>query len=928
MNPDVHAPTGAAAPTVAWLRGVTLRYGKVHALSEVSLDIPAGCMTGLIGPDGVGKSSLLALIAGARTIQAGQVEVLGGDMAEASHRRTVCPRIAYMPQGLGKNLYPTLSVFENIDFFGRLFGHDGGERARRIEALTLATGLKPFLDRPAGKLSGGMKQKLGLCCALIHDPDLLILDEPTTGVDPLARRQFWELIGRIRHTRPGMSVVVATAYMEEAARFDWLVAMDAGRVLASDTPQELLEKTGTASLETAFIRLLPEEKRRDYREVETLPPPQNEGGVAIEARDLTMRFGEFTAVDHVNLRIQRGEIFGFLGSNGCGKTTTMKMLTGLLAPSEGRARLFGHEVDPHDLATRRRVGYMSQLFSLYAEITVQQNLELHARLFHVPVDEIAHRVEEMVVRFDLAGFADTLPGALPLGHRQRLSLAVAMIHNPETLILDEPTSGVDPVARDAFWRMLVELSRHDGVTIFISTHFMNEAERCDRISLMHAGLVLATGTPAALTKQRGADSLEDAFIGYLEDAAAVVEADAPLKSDRTAAPTSAQASATEAGPRRWRSFFDPRRVVSYARREELELRRDPVRLALALVGSVILMFVMGYGISLDVEDLTFAILDHDQTTVSRDYTLNIAGSRYFVEQPPITDYDDLDRRMRAGKLSLAVEIPSGFARGIARGRPVEIGVWIDGAMPTRAETARGYVQGMHAHWLTTKAREAGHGDALAGLANLETRFRYNPDVKSLVAMVPAVISLLLMLIPAMLAALSVVREKELGSITNFYVTPTTRLEFLLGKQLPYVVLSFLSFMLLTLLAVTVFGVPLKGSFLTLTAGALLYVGAATAVGLLISTFMRSQIAALFGTAVLTILPAASFSGMIDPVSSLEGMGRLIGEIYPTTHFLTIARGTFSKALNFSDLYASFIPLALAVPVLLGLSAVLLKKQEN
>ena len=375
-------------------------------------------------------------------------------------------------------------------------------------------------------------------------------------------------------------------------------------------------------------------------------------------------------------------------------------------------------------------------------------------------------------------------------------------------------------------------------------------------------------------------------------------------------------------------MFDPRRMISHARREGLELRRDPIRLTLALLGSVILMFVMGYGISLDVEDLTFAVLDRDQTTVSRDYTLNLAGSRYFVERPPITGYADLDRRMREGDISLAIEIPPGFARDIARGRRVEIGAWIDGAMPTRGESVRGYAQGIHAHWLATKAREAGHSEALAGLVNIETRFRYNPDVKSLVAMVPAVIPLLLMLIPAMLAALSVVREKELGSITNFYVTPTTRLEFLLGKQLPYVLLSFLSFLLLTLLAVTVFGVPLKGSFLTLAAGALLYVGAATAVGLLISTFMRSQIAAIFGTAVLTILPAANFSGMIDPVSSLEGVGRVIGEIYPTTHFLTIARGTFSKALNFSDLHAAFLPLALAVPVLIGLSAALLKKQER
>jgi ribosome-dependent ATPase len=608
----------------------------------------------------------------------------------------------------------------------------------------------------------------------------------------------------------------------------------------------------------------------------------------------------------------------------------MKMLTGLLPPSEGRAWLFGHEVDPHDLATRRRVGYMSQFFSLYTELTVRQNLELHARLFQVPAAEIPQRVAEMVARFDLAGVVNALPKAIPLGRQQRLSLAVALIHKPEILILDEPTSGVDPVARDAFWRILVELSRRDGVTIFISTHFMNEAERCDRVALMHEGRVLIADTPAALTRQRGAKSLEDAFISYLEEAASRGKAgEQPTGAQGAAAPlVAAEAPAVAAAPQGWRRFFDPRRMGSYARREALELRRDPIRLSLALIGSAILMFVMGYGISLDVENLTFAILDRDQTTLSRDYTLNIAGSRYFSERSPIADYNDLDRRMRSGELSLAIEIPPGFARDAARGRRVEIGAWIDGAMPTRAETVRAYVQGLHAQWLAAKAREAGKADALAGLMTIETRFRYNPDVKSLVAMVPAVIPLLLMMIPAILAALSVVREKELGSITNFYVTPTTRLEFLLGKQLPYIALSTLSFLLLTLLAVTVFGVPLKGSFLTLAAAALLYVTSATAIGLLISTFTRSQIAALFGTAVLTMLPAAQYSGMIDPVSSLSGTGRLIGQVYPTTHFLTIARGTFSKALGFSNLHAAFLSLALAVPVLLGLSAALLRKQET
>ncbi len=667
-------------PAVVRLEGVGLAYGKTRALDAVSLDMPAGRMIGLIGPDGVGKSSLLSLIAGAHAIQRGRIEVLGGDMADARHRRAACPRIAYMPQGLGKNLYPTLSVFENVDFFGRLFGHSKQERERRIAELLQSTGLAPFADRPAGKLSGGMKQKLGLCCALIHDPDLLILDEPTTGVDPLSRRQFWDLIRNIRDGRPGMSVLVATAYMEEAASFDWLVAMDAGRVLATGAPRDILARADAASLETAFIRLLPEEKRRGYRPVEI--PARERGAqaeIAIEAKDLTMRFGDFIAVDHVDLRIQRGEIFGFLGSNGCGKTTTMKMLTGLLPASEGEAWLFGQKVNPHDLETRRRVGYMSQGFSLYSELTIRQNLELHAHLFQVPADIVAGRVTEMAERFGLADNMDALPDSLPLGQRQRLSLAVAMIHRPEMLILDEPTSGVDPIARDMFWRSLIELARRDRVTIFISTHFMNEAERCDRISLMHAGRVLVTDAPAALIEKRGAPTLEEAFIAYLEEAAENERGDAaaPRADDRLSALATEQRP-SGAEPHRPPSGFDLRRMFSYTRRESLELRRDPIRLMLALLGSVILMFVMGYGVNLDVENLSFAVLDRDQTTTSRDYVLNLAGSRYFTEHAPIVDYDELDRRMRSGELSLAIEIPPGFARDLAHGRTVTIGAWVDG----------------------------------------------------------------------------------------------------------------------------------------------------------------------------------------------------------------------------------------------------------
>jgi ribosome-dependent ATPase len=908
---------------VARLRGVGLRYGKVAALTGVDLDIPAGCMAGLIGPDGVGKSSLLALLSGARRIQRGTVEALGGDMAEARHREAVCPRIAYMPQGLGKNLYMTLSVRENLDFFARLFGQGRRERGTRIDRLLQGTGLTPFGDRAAGKLSGGMKQKLGLCCALIHDPDLLILDEPTTGVDPLSRRQFWRLIGRIRDGRPGMSVVVATAYMEEAQGFNWLAAMDGGAVLATGSPAQLLARTGAAGLDAAFIALLPEAKRRGHHALAVPPlPARGDEPPAIVAKGLTMRFGAFTAVDHVDFEIRRGEIFGFLGSNGCGKTTTMKMLTGLLPPSEGQALLFGRPVDPRDLATRKRVGYMTQSFSLYEELSVRQNLVLHARLFGLPAKDVAARTAAMLARFGLAPYADDLPERLPLGIRQRLSLAVAVIHGPEMLILDEPTSGVDPVARDGFWELLIDLSRHQGVTIFVSTHFMNEGERCDRISLMHAGRVLASDVPAALVARRGQASLEDAFIAYLEDASGETEdAAGGVPAGEGAGPE------PEAARPMGAARLGLLRLAAYAGREAREIVRDPVRLLISLLGSVILLFILGYGITFDVENLRFAVLDRDQSPESREYVRNFSGSRYFRQEPPLADAVDMDRRMASGELSLAVEIPPDFGRDLRRGRPVSLGVWIDGAMPFHGETIRGYVTGVHAQYLSQLARAAGKnaGQAPAGL---QVRYRYNQDFKSVYAMVPAVIPLLLVFIPAIMTALGVVREKELGSIVNLYVTPVTRLEFLLGKQLPYVAVSMISFFGLTLLAVTAFGVPVKGSFAALTLAALLFVVVTTGIGLLVSAFTRTQVAALAMAAILTLMATVTFSGLTTPVAALQGPGAWIGAVFPATYFLTISRGIFTKALSLPDLGREFLILGAYIPALWGLSALLLPKQEK
>lgn len=908
------------APVVR-LSEVIHRYGATAALDHVSLDIPSGCMAGLIGPDGVGKSTLLALVAGVRRVQAGDVQVLGGDIRERHHLKDCNTRIAYMPQGLGRNLYPTLTVAENLDFFGRLFGQSKGERRARIADLLQATGLDPFPDRPAGKLSGGMKQKLSLCSALIHDPDLLILDEPTTGVDPLSRQQFWDLIDRIRAQRPAMSVIVATAYMEEAERFDWLAAISDGKVIATGAPDEVRDQAGQPTLEKAFIALLPEAARRDHCEI-VVPPRVRSGGIpAVEAKSLTRKFDDFVAVDSVNFEIDRGEIFGFLGSNGCGKTTTMKMLTGLLPATSGQALLFGKTLDANDMRTRQRVGYMSQSFSLYSELTVRQNLELHAQLYQIPVAQRAARVSEMLTTFDLQEEADDKPDSLPLGIRQRLQLAVAVIHGPEVLILDEPTSGVDPVARDVFWQHLIGLSRNDGVTIFISTHFMNEAERCDRISLMHAGRVLTVGTPADIVKAKNAATLNDAFIEYLLEAVGSKDEAQPSPADQSINPLKPAVNALQRG-------FMLARLWAFALRESMEILRDPLRLSFAFAGPIILMLTFGYGISLDVTDLPYAVMDRDQTVESRGLLEAFAGSRYFEEKAAASSTQELEARLQDGEIAIAIEIPPDFGRLLQRDELPEVRIAIDGAMPFRAETARGYLQGLALSYMDDQI-ERTYGEAIdTSGAEIEMRFRFNQAFKSVFAIVPSVIMLMLVLIPAMMAAMGVVREKETGSIANFRSTPVTRTEFVLGKQLPYVVIAMLSFLTLLVVAYGVFHVPIRGSVMALLVGTFLYILATTGFGVLVSTFTRTQVAATFAAAIIAIIPAVNFSGLLVPVSSLSGGGRLIGLGFPSAWYQQISVGTFTKALGFSELWQNHLVLIGFAIFFIAMSILMLRKQEK
>ena len=598
----------------------------------------------------------------------------------------------------------------------------------------------------------------------------------------------------------------------------------------------------------------------------------------------------------------------------------MKMLVGFLPASSGTCKLFGEPMGSNDMQARRNVGYMTQAFSLYGELTVAQNLELHAQLYHLPPEKVAGRIEELLERYDLKSVVNSRPDSLPLGMKQRLQLAVAVLHEPSILILDEPTSGVDPIARDAFWHTLIDLSRDDGVTIFVTTHFMNEADRCDRISLMHAGKVLAVGAPQELVKERGSASLEDCFVGYLAEAAGI-------DMSKKVEPPATAAAEVQAGERPKR--FKIGRLWAYARRETVELLRDPIRLAFALVGPIILMFAFGFGISFDIENLETATFDQDDTPQSRDLLQGFEGSRYFSVQPPITSAGEAERRLRSGNTQIVVEVPPGFGRDLLNDRTPEVDATVDGAMTFRGETSKNYVTGVirkQGEELLRRQRRAGSANAWTD-DDIQTRFRYNQAFLSVNAMVPSIFMLLLCLIPAIMSAIAVVREKETGSIANFRSTPITRFEYLIGKQLPYIAVAMIAFFALLMIAIFIFRVPPKGPILVLLLGTIVYVVATVGFGVLISSFTRTQVAAVFATAILSIVPAVNFSGMLAPVSSLSGGARVIGLSFPSSWYQQISVGVFAKALGIADLWRDIAAIALIALVFLVISLALLRKQE-
>ncbi len=473
--------------SIVEVRDLSKRYRRKEALRGVSLEVEEGELSVITGPDGAGKSTLLKVVAGVLEFDEGKVRVLGADFGNYDEVERVRGKIAFMPEGLGQNLYQHLSVEENIGFFADLHGLPEEEKKERIELLLEVSGLKEFRDREAGKLSGGMMQKLGIICSIVHMPQLIVLDEPTTGIDPLSRREMWKLL--LEEVLGGKTVLISTTYLEEAERGTSLTILYEGKVLKSLKAEEIHE----LSVEEIFLR----EKEVEggvsfpFEVREEVPDP------AVEVREVSKDFGNFRALDKVSLSIGRGEILGLLGPNGAGKTTLIKILVGLYSPTEGSVRVAGSS-DPEEI--KRKIGYMSQKFSLYPDLTVRENLLLWGSAYGLSRGELTERIEEGLKVLKLREFSGTLVGELPLGIKQRLGLLSAVLHTPPILFLDEPTSGVDPSERLYFWKLINYLSREKGVTVIVSTHHMDEAEFCDRICLLNRGRVIALGTPQELKR--------------------------------------------------------------------------------------------------------------------------------------------------------------------------------------------------------------------------------------------------------------------------------------------------------------------------------------------------------------------------------------------------------------------------------------------
>ncbi|MGD9724569.1 MAG: ATP-binding cassette domain-containing protein [Pirellulales bacterium] len=950
----------------------------VAALDGVSLSVSAGSLTALVGPDGAGKTTLLRLATGLLLPDSGTLTVLGINVV--ADPQQVQNRIGYMPQRFG--LYEDLSVEENLNLYADLHGVSRAEREQRYPRLMEMTALGPFGKRLAGRLSGGMKQKLGLACTLVRSPELLLLDEPTVGVDPLSRRELWAIILRLVND-DGITVLVATSYLDEAERCAQAIVLHKGHVLQSGPPEDvrrlaqgrtflaspapgktsralqarlldadkvvdavpeggrvrlvLADNAGGAAaaekltdggavqpaeprFEDGFMVLLERAaaERPPSLEIELARPPATHGDDAVvECRDLVRRFGAFTAVDHVSFAVRRGEVFGLLGPNGAGKTTTFRMLCGLLAATSGTLRVAGVDLGTARASARSRIGYVAQKFSLYGQLTVLENLLFFAGAYGLRGRLLQERVEWALDQFELRGMARLPAAQLPGGYKQRLAMAAALMHEPDIVFLDEPTSGVDPLARREFWQRITGLA-NQGVTVIVTTHFMEEAEYCDRVAILDAGRIRAQGTPAEIRARAGnvngrEPTMEDAFIAIVEDA----------RKNETAADGGAAGKDTveiHAEP----AWLPPsvRRVSALVRKESRQMIRDASSVAIGIVLPVLLILLFGYGLSLDVKDAPLAVVLEDASPQATSLAASFQLSRYF-NATLVPTMARARQLMLDREVDAIVRLRENFSRRLALG-DAEVQILSHGTDANRARIIEAYIQGAVGVWT---AKQAAAGRPLAGGPVVVTdRLWFNSANESRYFLVPGLIVLIMTLIGAFLTALVMAREWERGTLESLFVTPVRAQEILISKTIPYFVLGMVGLALCIVTARYLFHVPLRGSLWLLCGASMLYLLVALNMGLFISSTLKSQFVACELTIIVTFLPAMMLSGFLFDLRSMPVAVRTITYALPARYFVAILQSVFLAGNVWSVFLPSLAVLAVMAIVLRTLARLSTRKR--
>jgi ABC-type multidrug transport system ATPase subunit/ABC-type Na+ efflux pump permease subunit len=945
-----------------------------RALDNVSLEVRRGALTALVGPDGAGKTTLMRLTAGLMTADSGDLSVLGIDVA--ANPQQVQSQIGYMPQRFG--LYQDLSVQENLDLYADLHGIGADERRDRYPRLMEMTALGPFVQRQAGRLSGGMKQKLGLACTLICSPELLLLDEPTVGVDPLSRRELWAIILQLVKDE-GLTVLLSTSYLDEAERCGHVIVLHEGKVLSHGRPDEVAElatgrvflaepppgrtprgmqarmldspdvidavpegghvrlvmaaeASGTtfdgasmtparARFEDGFMLLLRRITPDRPAVAMTLErhPAADGDQVVVEVKDLVRHFGAFTAVDHVSFAVRRSEIFGLLGPNGAGKTTTFRMLCGLLPPTHGTLRVAGVDLHRARAAARQQLGYVAQKFALYGDLSVAENLDFFASAYGLRGARRRERIAWALEQFELEPLMRQPSGLLPGGYKQRLAMAAALLHEPEILFLDEPTSGADPLARREFWRRITSLAEQ-GVTVIVTTHFMEEAEYCDHVAILDHGRILAHGTPAEIRRyapvEEGRESrMEDAFIAIVA-ASRKVEASPPVQLQVTAPrPFTIDGTPGDLTARVWR-------IWALVKKEVRQILRDPSSIAVGVVMPVLLILLFGYGLTLDVKNVPVAVVLEDTSPDAIELASTFQLSPYFHAQL-MTSMAQAEDLILASQVDGIIRIRPDFSRQMRSG-DAEVQILAHGRDANRARIIQGYAQGAVGQW---NARRIAEGQNVSsGPVVVQDRLWFNEANESRYFLVPGLVVLVMTVLGALLTALVVAREWEQGTFEALFVTPVRAGEILLSKVLPYLGLGIFGLVLCLLAAKFLFQVPFLGSLWVLSLGSLLYLLVALGIGLLISSTVKAQFVASLIVVVAAFIPALMLSGFLFELHNLPVAVRFLSYLFPARYFVALLQ----TVLLAGDVWPIILPnlavLAGMAMLLFALTRVGFKKQ--